>query len=712
MANTTFKLRRSSVAGKTPNTSTISIGELAINLTDRKLYSSDGSAVFETGSNLTSLSVFSDVRVGNSSVNTVVNSTSLSIGSNALVNTSTLSIGNSTVNTVVNSTSISVKSIVANGGVGSANQILISNGTGIYWGVFPGGTQLIKQQYTANGSQTDFTVTGGYYSNNLQVYLNGVLLRNGIDANVESGNTFTISPAPANGSLIDVYGISSLYANGVSSIVSQQFTANGSSNTFTVTNGYLPNQILVFLNGVKQIPGTDVTITSGNTVNFVSTPANGYIVDVYGYQTSVSYYSNNLVIGNVSIGTSTISVGNSSVNTQIIAGNVFLNGSTLVVGNTAANVTVNNTVLSVGSNVSVSASTLSIGNSTVNTVANSTTFAINGNNISPVQSFRNKIINGHIVFDQRNGGANTTVSTNNGVYTCDRWWTQVAANTTGAIVAQTTDAPTEFNYSLKVQRVSGNTGTSTITVGQVIESNNCFDLQGKIITLSFYGKAGANLSNSSIGVTVKTGTTSDEGMAKYANNTWAGTSNVISTTQTVTTSWTKYTFTTSAALGSTIKELGVSFQFTPTGTAGTNDWFEITGVQLEAGSVATPFEMRPIGMEMLLCQRYYEKSYNITVNPGTVSYAGTNFFYFTGASGQVSGGMSIPFKVQKRNTPSVTTYSPASGASGQIRDDNFGQDIVPAVDHIGTSGFRFYVSSYGSAGSSNFTFQWVANAEF
>ena len=104
MSNTVFKLRRSSVAGKSPNTSTLSIGELAINLTDRKLFSSDGTNIFETGSNLTSLSVFSDINIGNSSVNTTINSTALS-----------------------------VKSIVANGGVGSANQVLTSNGTGIYW---------------------------------------------------------------------------------------------------------------------------------------------------------------------------------------------------------------------------------------------------------------------------------------------------------------------------------------------------------------------------------------------------------------------------------------------------------------------------------------------------------------------------------------------------------------------------------------------------
>ena len=83
MANTTFKLRRSSVSGKSPNTSTLSIGELAINLTDRKLYSSDGTNIFETGSNLTSLAVFSSIVIGNSTVNTTVNSTAFSGTSNA-----------------------------------------------------------------------------------------------------------------------------------------------------------------------------------------------------------------------------------------------------------------------------------------------------------------------------------------------------------------------------------------------------------------------------------------------------------------------------------------------------------------------------------------------------------------------------------------------------------------------------------------------------
>jgi hypothetical protein len=101
------------VAGKVPNTSTLSIGELGINLTDQKLFSSDGSSVFELGANLTSQFVYSSLIVGNSSVNTVVNSSS-----------------------------INVKSIIANGSVGTANQVLTSNGTGIYWAAAIGGSSV------------------------------------------------------------------------------------------------------------------------------------------------------------------------------------------------------------------------------------------------------------------------------------------------------------------------------------------------------------------------------------------------------------------------------------------------------------------------------------------------------------------------------------------------------------------------------------------
>jgi hypothetical protein len=195
-----------------------------------------------------------------------------------------------------NGQSISVNNFVVTGAItanssnGNAGQVLTSNGTATYWSTVASGNGsnyvAVRQEYTANGSQNTFTVTGGYSANNLDVFLNGVKLYNGLEVNVASGSTFTIiGTNPVNGSLIEVVG-----SNGnsglstPSTIVNQQITANGTANSFAVTGGYIPGAVQVFLNGVKQIPSVDVITTSGANVNFVVTPANGYIIDIYGSQ--------------------------------------------------------------------------------------------------------------------------------------------------------------------------------------------------------------------------------------------------------------------------------------------------------------------------------------------------------------------------------------------------------------------------------------------
>jgi len=179
-------------------------------------------------------------------------------------------------------------------------------------------TQALQLQYTGNGTNTVFTVSGGYQGNNVQVYLNGVLLRRGTDYTATDGSTVNITPAPANGALIDVVGVTNYVTTGVSAIVQQQFIANGSANSFTVTGGYLPNQVLVFLNGVKQVSGNDVFTTSGNTVNFVKTPANNYIIDVYGQQSGYTLSANAFSI-----------TGQLSSNTMSIGGVFYENSTTM-----------------------------------------------------------------------------------------------------------------------------------------------------------------------------------------------------------------------------------------------------------------------------------------------------------------------------------------------------------------------------------------------
>jgi hypothetical protein len=103
----------------------------------------------------------------------------------------------------------------------------------------------------------------------------------------------------------------------------------------------------------------------------------------------------------------------------------------------------------------------------------------------------------------------------------------------------------------------------------------------------------------------------------------------------------------------------VVVEFTPaSGTA------TLGNVQLEFGSRATPFEQRPVGVELALCQRYYEKSYDLTTVPATATTLG--YVVSSQNTGVVTAswiGTNIVFKVSKRAIPTVTIYDTAGNIS-------------------------------------------------
>jgi hypothetical protein len=258
--------------------------------------------------------------------------------------------------------------------------------------------------------------------------------------------------------------------------------------------------------------------------------------------------------------------------------------------------------------------------------------------IAPVTSFKNRIINGAMVIDQRNAGAAVTVSGATGVYTVDRMFVRPNSSTNTSVV-RSTDAPTGFQNSLQVTRVSGQTGNLT-RVQTALETFNMVDLRGGPVTLSFYAKAdsGYTPSGSALAVTLfaGNGTERARSITNYDNQ-----STPISQNVTLTTSWQKFTIT-STNLPSDLSQLTVEFAPNWVGTAPSNDGFYITGVQLEKGSNATSFDYRPFGQELALCQRYYET--------GGLNATG----YGNGSNGVV---FSYPMKVTKRGTPTGTITS-------------------------------------------------------
>jgi hypothetical protein len=216
---------------------------------------------------------------------------------------------------------------------------------------------------------------------------------------------------------------------------------------------------------------------------------------------------------------------------------------------------------------------------------------------------RNAVLNSNMSVAQR---GTSIASSAAGTYTLDRWFT-TAAGAALTISRQTTSDTTNLpniQYCMRFQRNSGQTSTASVGIAQCFETINTIPLAGKSITFSFYARAGSNYSPTSslMGIQLFAGTGTDQN--PYGSG-YTGQTIPINTTQAITTTWTRYSQT--ATLASTVTEITPVFYMTPTGTAGTNDYFEVTGVQLEIGSVATPYA--PNGAtyqaELAACQRYY-----------------------------------------------------------------------------------------------------------
>jgi hypothetical protein len=136
-----------------------------------------------------------------------------------------------------------------------------------------------------------------------------------------------------------------------------------------------------------------------------------------------------------------------------------------------------------------------------------------------------------------------------------------------------------------------------------------------------------------------------------------------------------------------------------------NATFYITGVQLERGSVATSFDFRSIGQELLLCQRYYEKSYTQTTVPGTATQDGC---FMTLRIDSVGAG-SEKYKVTKRAAPTITTYNPEAANTTGARNYSTNGNVTTTITGIGDTGFYFVPGS--SSVGNGIGIQWVAAIE-
>jgi hypothetical protein len=298
---------------------------------------------------------------------------------------------------------------------------------------------------------------------------------------------------------------------------------------------------------------------------------------------------------------------------------------------------------------------------------------------------RNRFINGSFRIWQRG-----TTFTNNG-YTADRWSLQHAGATFTATPVQ---LPGEGLSSGSAMAINITTLGSGVNLRQPIENVNT--LAGKTCTVSF--RARGNTAGRLLSVRT---------IQSFGSG---GSPNVSSASQQITLAAEMHTYSVVVALpsvgGKTIGAnnfVAIVFDFQSTGV------YYISDLQIEEGDVATPFEWRPESTELVLCQRYYEKSYPFGVFPGSPGTAGRESHYYDRTTGATSYAQAR-FKVTKRTTPSISVYSDQTGALNQISSANGVAGTVTGIGSVGDTAFQVtYASAGGQWGAG---FHWVADAEF
>ena len=358
------------------------------------------------------------------------------------------------------------------------------------------------------------------------------------------------------------------------------------------------------------------------------------------------------------------------------------------------------------------------------------------NTFSPNSAvFRNRIINGGMVIDQRNAGASVTVNSTSEAFGVDRW-RAVGQSTDGVFTMQRdTTVPDGFANSLKITVTTADASigsTQNYLLMQRIEGFNTADLNwgsasAKAVVLSFWVR-------SSVTGTFGGAIRNDDGDYNYPFTYTINAANTYEYKTVTITAPTSGTWKTTNATGiqvtfslgsgssligtagawNTSNFFGATGQTNLIATNGAT--FYITGVQLEVGSTATSFDYRPYGTELALCQRYYEKSYPVGTTPASNTHLGKSY------GGAMTQGVSTTtgylvgtsqFKVSKRATPTVTVYDIA-GNSGKMTADSVGvastNNQTAIIEYPSENGFQA-TRDTGATAANAIVWQFVASAE-
>lgn len=319
-------------------------------------------------------------------------------------------------------------------------------------------------------------------------------------------------------------------------------------------------------------------------------------------------------------------------------------------------------------------------------------------NIINKKNQKNYLINGNFDFFQR--GLSITSSSN--VYVADRWRCDNTANNTWS--RQTDGAPLNSNYYIRYN----SDASGGFQFFQALENNIVKEIQGKEMTFSFLVRRSAGWTGG-LQVRVQSSTTPNDSIAADFSSNLIQSLDIDNADIPVRTpdssDWVRFsvTFTMPFSEGLRLNVVTPSLQI-----AGQN--IEIAQAMLtETSIIPKSFVYHDINYvgELVACQKYYEKSYDLDIAPGTID--GNGLARFT-ANTSGAGDHGVNFSVSKRQIPSMTLYSTTTGNSGNIRDFSGGVDRPITTSNNGQSAFSFTLPAVSTTNGRH-GYQWTADAE-
>jgi hypothetical protein len=549
------------------------------------------------------------------------------------------------------------------------------------------GAFLKTETQTAGAGQTAFTLTNPYQVGlgALSVFVNGVRMEPVYDYTETNTTTVTFTSGLVAGDrvlfIIGMEITTGTPGRGITSVNRTSGTgAPGTTDTYTITYSDSTTSTFQVYNGANGTGSGDVTgPASAVNNNFAAFDATtGKLIKDSGSSaasfepaitagTTAQYRRGDktwqdfatavraAVMTGLSTATATAVVAADTLLVAIGKLQAQVNGkqATLVSGTNIK--TVNGTTLLGSGDLAVGGA----GDVTLNgtqTLSNKTLTSLNTGQLA---GFRNSIINGKMDISQRNGSTAMALTTT-ATYFNDRWCCVASTTPSGTLVTGrttivgalgTSQLGDGFANCLYFQRQSGSYAGFARAI-QVLETTESLSLAGRTVTLSFWAAINSGWLGGNITASVVTGTGTDQSSSQFLAGTASGQATAGTTTITPTATLTRYSVQATIPAGAT--QVAVILQNAGWSGSGTSsDIIALTGVQLEVGAVATPFEHRPYGTELALCQRYCEVSKTAILR--NQFNTGFTYQWFT-------------FAVQKRVIPTFflqnTSYTNGSGGTG------------------------------------------------